>query len=60
MSKINSKLEGYRTYISIAGIFCTVLASVLEGGNILTPEVTAALVALFSALAVFFRSQATK
>ncbi len=51
-------LKGKRTYISLALVVCTVAASVLPGQKVLTPDITAALVALFTALAAYFRSQA--
>jgi len=54
-------LLGKRTYLSIAAIVITVLLGVIEAGGsvILSPEVTAAGVSFFSALAVYFRGKAT-
>ncbi len=50
-------LKGKRTYFAIGAIVLTVAASSLGDVKILTPEVTTALVALFGALAAYFRSQ---
>jgi len=51
-------LPGKKTYITIVVLVLTVLASVLPGQKILTPEITAAIVTLLGALAVYFRSLA--
>ena len=51
-------LKGNRTYLSIAAIILTVLASSLGDVKMLTPEVTSGIVTLLGALAAYFRSVA--
>ena len=52
--------KGYRTYLSVVAIVITVVLGVIESGGtvILSPEITAAVVALLGAFAVYFRRQA--
>jgi hypothetical protein len=51
-------LKGKKTYIALGAIVMTVAASVLPNQTILTPDVTAAIVALLAALAAYLRSLA--
>lgn len=57
--ELNDYLTGRRTYLAIIGLVATELLA-LYGDKIvvLSPGVTTAIVALFGALALYFRGQA--
>ena len=51
-------LKGFRTYGTIVAIVIVAGISVLEGTVILSPEVTASVIGLLGALAMYFRKLA--
>ena len=50
--------KGNRTYGMIAAIVLLAVVSVLQGVVLLTPEITAGVIATLGALAVYFRHEA--
>ncbi len=61
-ASISSYFTGKRTYMTIGFMVVTGLLGLLEfgGATILSPEVTAGLVAVLGAFAVYFRREATR